>query len=233
MTKPELPASRPLSIALGTPDLQSCRIKIESYTGDTLSVAYRGLPGNQSFTYGNFVAVWESTVIPWSTPPLATQPISSNSPSGTAEIGGLTITKNSYIVGYAVGPETAATCASAILNVGGLTAAPSSVEIGLNNVGTHSISVSYRALSGYLPQANGNWVGLWRGHVSPYNAPETPLAEVAIPTNSTEGNLPINGVPIAIKSTYTLIYFIGKSRTEAAAILTFDTADLAPCWLVA
>ncbi len=75
---------------------------------------------------------------------------------------------------------------------------------------------------GYLPHSYNNWVGLWKGYASPYNAPK-PLGLVEIPTDASQGSVGINDVAIGVETTYTLIYFAGPHQTDAAAILTFDT----------
>jgi hypothetical protein len=215
---------RRIAVALGSPKLQTFGVSIKNFTADTVFVAYQGLPGNQPHCYQNFVAIWEATVIPWTVKPLTQMTIPEDRESGDVVIDRLTITKSSYIVGYGVGSEITTICASAQLHAGGLRAAPTFVQIGLNHVGTDSISINYQTLPGYLPHSYKNWIGLWQGYASPYDAPE-PLAKACIPTDSSEGNLGINDVPMGINTTYTLIYFVGPERTEAAAILTFNTSD--------
>lgn len=215
-------------MALGSPDLQITTVAIQNYTSDIVFIKYSGLPANQPSSYQNFVAIWEATSIPWSQDPIQKTPIPQNSQIGTVVISGLTITTSSYIVGYGVGPEIPSICACAPLNVGGLRAPPTSVQIAPIGVGPNSVAVQYRTLGGYLPATYDNWIGLWRGYVSPYNSPK-PLGTVRIPTDSTEGSVAINGVDIGINLPYTLIYFMGGSdrpqgNTQAAAILTFDSS---------
>lgn len=211
-----------IEVTLGSPDLSICHISVENYTADTVTVRYQGLPGNQAHTYQNFIAIWEASVIPWTVPPVERTPIGQNGQSGTMTINDLTITRSRYTIGYGTGKEISTICASARLDAGGLHAAPTSVRIGLNHVGTHSVSVNYQTLSGYLPHTYGNWIGLWRGYISPYNAP-VPLGSVSISNDASEGNVGINDVVMGINTAYTLVYFVGRERTEAAAILTFVT----------
>lgn len=216
------------SLLAGAPQLNQVSVQIEAYTSDAVVLNFTGLPANQPQTYKNFVAIWEATVIPWTAPPLKKIEIPFNKQSGTFIIDGLTTTKSSYIVGYGVGPAVTTICASSLLNAGDVQQPPSSIQIGLKYVGANSVAVTYQTLSGYLPRTSDNWVGLWRGSVSPYNSPK-PLAVAPVPSDSTEGTLAINNVEIALDSTYTLIYFMGGSasttnNTAAAAILTFNTA---------
>jgi hypothetical protein len=219
-----------LAVALSTPVLQSTTVSIENYTADTVTAKYVGLPGNQPSINKNFLAIWQDSVIPWSTPPDASKVIPLNRPTGTVTLSGLTITMNTYIVGYGVGPGSSTICASAILSAGGLRGAPSSIQLGLVYVGTDTVVVNYATLSGYLPAKNHNWIGLWRGYASPYET-TAPAGSVQIPTDVTSASVAIDGVAIAINSPYTLIYFMGdpenqKTNTLAAAILTFETAGL-------
>jgi hypothetical protein len=221
----------------GTPKLNTVGVEIEAYSADTVALKYTGLPGNRPQTYKNFVAIWSATVIPWTAPPLRQVEIPSNSESGTVIIDGLTITKSGYIIGYGVGSTITTICASAVMNPGDQTSpaaapSPQSVQINVQYVGTNSVAVTYQALTGYLPHTSDNWVGLWRGMVSPYNSPK-PLGVAVIPKDSTEGTVAINNVEIGINSTYTLIYFMGNSalsqnNTMAAAMLTFNTSESNP-----
>jgi hypothetical protein len=154
---------------------------------------------------------------------LAQVAIGQNAEQGTLVISGLTVTRSSYIVGYSVGPDITDICCSSLISTGGLLGAPSVVSISLENLGSTSLSIHYQTLSGYLPQQYGNWIGLWKGYVSPYNA-STPVATVMLNSNSSEGTVGMNNVPLGINSNYTLIYFMGKDLSTAAAILNFNTS---------
>jgi hypothetical protein len=212
-----------LAVSLGTPQLQTCSVEINDFTAETVTVTYNGLPGNQPAIYKNYVAIWEATVVPWGVLPIQKTNITQNLQSGTITLTGLTITKNSYIVGYSVGSSDTDICASAVLHAGGLRAAPMNVQMGIAYVGTNSVSVNYQTLAGYLPMKYKNWIGLWKGYAYPYNASE-PLGKIAITSDSSEGTTAINNVSMGIDSTYTLIYFVGENTDEAAAILTFNTS---------
>lgn len=218
-------ASSRLLVKLDASALETCSVAIPYYDADTVTVAYTGLPGNQPETYKNFVAIWEASMIPWNIPPLAKCSVEQNAESGTIVIGGLTITKNSYIVGYGVGPDITDICCSAIISAGGLRVPSMQVIISLEYIGSSSLSIHYQTLAGYLPQQYNNWIGLWKGYASPYNAP-APVASIAVNNNSNEGTVGMNNVPLGINSNYTLIYFMGKELTTAAAILNFNTSDL-------
>lgn len=55
---------QPLAVAIETAKLNTCKIEITSFTGESITVAFSGLPANQPSTYKNFIAIWESSVIP-------------------------------------------------------------------------------------------------------------------------------------------------------------------------
>jgi hypothetical protein len=213
----------PLSVALGTPIQSQCSIGIDGYSGTTVDLSYRGLPANQPESYRNFVAIWQSTVVPWRVPPLKQVFIPDNAESGTLVMDGLQITNSNYILAYSVGPALSDICASAVLGIGGQLGRTDAVAVSLNGVGTTSLSVHYVTLSGYLPATNQNRIGLWTGLVSPYDPPPC-LATVAVPQDVNEGDVAINGIAVTIDTTYTLVYFMGTAQTTAAAILSFTTA---------
>ncbi|OMP75666.1 hypothetical protein BW716_29070 [[Flexibacter] sp. ATCC 35208] len=210
-------------VELNNTNLDTCSVTIPYFDGDTVTVNYKGLPGNQPETYKNFVAIWEASIIPWTVPPLAQLSIEQNYEQGTLTIGGLTITRSAYIVGYGVGPDISNICCSSIISAGGYLAAPTQVAISLNYLGINSLSIHYQTLAGYQPMQYNNWIGLWKGYASPYNA-DAPIATVNINSNANEGTIGMNNVPLGINSNYTLIYFMGKENSMAAAILNFNTS---------
>lgn len=213
-----------LSVSLGTPSLGQCALRVDNFTGSTVSVSYRGLPGDRARSYGQFVAIWQATIIPWTEAPIAKMTIPEDSESGSIVLSNLSIVSASYIVGFGTGPSLTTIAASALVSAGGLRDAPTSVAIGINAIGSTSLSVHYRTLTGALPRTYGHHLALWKGYASPYNAPK-PLADVAVDSDSSEGDVGVNDVLLAIKTTYTLAYFTGKEVTSAAAILTFDTSS--------
>ncbi|MCF6404886.1 hypothetical protein L3C95_18445 [Chitinophaga filiformis] len=217
-------ADQRLAVGLDSTNLDLCSVAVTFVDGETVVVDYSGLPGNQPATYKNFVAIWENSVIPWTAPPLLAVPILENGQQGSVTFEGLTITRNAYIVGYAVGPEITNICCSSIISAGGLLAAPTQVSISLNFVGTDMLSIHYQTLAGYLPLQYNNWIGLWKGYASPYNA-DTPLAIAMINSNASEGTANMPNVLLEPHTNYSLIYFMGKERTMAAAILNFNTSD--------
>ena len=205
---------------------------IEKYSADTVSLRYKGLPGNQPYSYGNFVAIWESTTIPWASRPLSHQRIPQNSQMGSYEMDGLTITKNAYIVGYGVGSMITDICAVARISTAKLIPPPDYVYLSIFKISIHSLVVHYFTLSGYLPKTYGNWIGLWEGFASPYNAPK-PVKRIRVKSNANQGTLEIKDIELKSNTIYTLVYFMGADQgkgwprilSNAAAILNFQTAN--------
>lgn len=219
-----------LLVALATPNLQTCSLIIENYTADTVSLKYNTLNGNQPYTYLNSVMIWEAAVIPWGVPPIAQERIPQNGQSGTFVMSGFTISSNQYIIGYAVGENETEICTTAQISAGGLRAPATSVYISIAGIGTNSFTVNYYTLYGYLPKAYGNWIGLWEGYASPYNAPK-PLAKAKVRSNANQGTVTFEDVQLNPDSVYTLVYFMGpdegegwpRTLTNAAAILNVQT----------
>jgi hypothetical protein len=224
MSMLQLPRLR--SLASVQPSQSQVSISVPNFGASWLSVAYKTLPGNTPKTNSNFLAIWESTVIPWPIPPLAKQPVIGDTQDGSVTFSNLTIQSKAYIVGYAVGPDITDICATAVIYVGGQTGGPSdqfSTSIGIVSVLSDTVVVQYTCCPGYQPQAAKNWVGIWQGNTVPYYA-GNPLYQQAVTSTSTQGAVVMNGLTLAISTQYTLAYFVGPDVTDAAAILTFTTS---------
>lgn len=223
-TGPQEMQDSQLGIALGSIEESTCSIKIEDYSGDSVSVSYSGLPGNHPKDNKNFVAIWQASIIPWQNPDFNPVFIENNNEQGSLVLDGLTITKNSYIVGLSVGPKLTDICTSTILRAGGLVTAPTTVLIGLDHIGANSLTIHYETLAGYHPKTYNNWIGLWKGYASPYN-PHDLVGTVNIKEDSNQGSIGMNNLQLGINTEYTLVYFMGKENTTAACILNFNTND--------
>ncbi|MDQ7981741.1 hypothetical protein QYH69_31445 [Paraburkholderia sp. SARCC-3016] len=197
-----------------------CAAIITGSSGTTVDVSYAGLPGNQPKLYGDFVALWENSVVPWTIAAAARLGIPTDAEIGTLVLTGVSVSTTPYTVGYAVGPKVDDVCASALLAADGSTGVVDAVTLQLASIGTTSLTFRYHTLSGYLPATAGNWVGLWRGRASPYNAP-APVARVNVVHDVTDDNAVIQGVTLSPGEIYTAIYFMGESLTTAAALLNF------------
>ena len=222
----------PLSIALATPSLQTCSLVIENYTADTVSLKYNTLSGNQPYTNENTVKIWESSVIPWGTDPLTSERVPQDGQSGTMVLGGVVITDNPYIIGYAVGEDVSEICTTAAISAGGLRDPTDYVYLSVASISETSLTLNYYTLYGYLPKAYGNWIGLWEGYASPFLAPR-PLAKTRVRSNSNQGTVTMSDLELKPDTVYTLVYFMGPDEgsgwprplTNGAAILNIQTVE--------
>jgi hypothetical protein len=217
-------SARALVTALAPqPSVSQVSITLAGFSSTTITVAYVTLPANNPKSNGNFVAVWESTILPWPQPPLATAAVTGTGQQGAVVLTGLSVQQKAYIVGYAVGPNISDICATATLFVGGQQGNTFSASIGLSAITSDTLVVHYQMPSGYQPATNNNWVGLWPGTVSPYYTPP-PQAVQPVTSYSDEGDVAMSNLGLTISTPYTLIYFMGKTQNEAAAIVNFTTA---------
>ena len=224
-----------LSVVVGSPNLQTCSLIIESLSADTISVKYATLDGNQPETYNNHVMIWESSVIPWSVPPITSELVPSNGQNGSFVMGGFVLNANEYIVGYAVGEDVSEIVTTALIAPGAQLVPATTVYISLSSISETALTVNYFTLYGYLPQYYGNWIGLWEGYASPYFAVK-PLATAKVLSNSNQGQVTMNNLKLQPGQVYTLVYFMGpdsgkgwpRAITNAATILSFETEESAP-----
>ncbi|MEC5142991.1 hypothetical protein [Chitinophaga sp. 212800010-3] len=218
-------------VELTASTLYTTTLVVSNVAADSIDVDYTTMPGNQPNTYGNFLAIWQNAgSIPWNTDPLKTFPIPTNTPSGSANFGGLDINNSSYIIGYAVGPTLNPTgsvqkygniCGTATIpekSTGENTIFTSGIsEI---KVGTTSFSFQFDLPDGVLPQSNGAWAGVWRGeNPSYYSTP--PQASIALTPNFSSGRAAFNNISIGRGQTYTVAIFMsglqtGGSNTQRA-----------------
>ena len=198
---------------------ESTMIRVAAITGDGVILVYSSLPGNDPSAYGNFVAVWEDSIIPYSKPPLQKIPISGNTPKGSLAVQNLMPDKNEYIFGYAVGPRVGDICAYAYI-------APDKPEIAFSSTLTltlitpDSIVLSYSLPPGCDPVQNSASVALWRGSIGSYTKP--PLANAAITDDASTGNVALTNLQIIYGMTYTAAILMSHNPTSMAAWVTFQ-----------
>jgi len=209
-------------------------LTVNFVTADSIGISYDTMPGNMPNTYGNFLAIWQNqNQIPWNQEPLKAQPIPTNTQAGSLVFPGLSVTNNSYIIGYSVGPEkTDGPKYGNICSTAFVPAKADSVPtpyqyfqtyLVLQYVGTTSVAVQFYTPTGYQPASNKNWMGLWRGETASYTNP--PDWQTKIPVDSNFGTAAFNNVSIGRGLTYTVGYFMsdGKQSTLACS-LTFTNA---------
>lgn len=218
----------PLPEAAAGADLTHFTVEAKSVTGDGIIVRYCGIAGNLPKTYGNTLALWGSSLPNLSSKPLKVVPITANDQPNDMNID-YGISQTSYCVTYQVGGDMTTMSALVQLQTNCPAVSPPNqvnvqipnyVDIEIDQVTTNSIRVFYSTLPGYQPNKYQNWVGLWQGYASPYDSSD-PLAKAVVTNNFTEGFVTISNVPISSKFTYTLIYFTGPAKTNAASLIYF------------
>ncbi|WP_052293805.1 hypothetical protein [Azospirillum sp. B510] len=240
------------------------KLSVLNVTSDTATIGYRSLPANRPKSYGDFLAIWQGRMIPWRAPPLARITIPQDTDSGSVVLSGFTLANLDYVVGYGTGPAISTIAASVPIppvtgesaEGGTSTANPapgqpgSSVTMTLASQTSEALAVRYATLPGYQPASYGNWIGIWPGQMSPYNAFK-PLACADVPSDANLGTVAMNGLSLGAEETYTLVYFTGPAApasdgkaapgcaaawsdggqtpdtTQAAAMLVFQTASRA------
>lgn len=208
--------------AIVVKDVQSfvTRLDVNYVTADSIGLTFDTMPGNQPSNYGNYVAIWQNqNMIPWNQDPLKKQQITKNTQRGSANFTDLDLAKNSYIVGYSVGPEKAAAEGPKFGNICSTAFVPTQAKetVGeyptfqtnliLQYVGIDSVAVQFLTPAGYKPATNKNWMGLWRGEVASYINPPDWSTPITLDTN--RGTAGFNNVSIGRGLIYTIGYFMG------------------------
>ena len=197
-------------------------LSITHFSGNTLSLRYNTLPGNQSGQNYNSFWFWRSSEVPWNTAPERMVMLPQNATqSGSYVLDSISVNiLTSYIACYSLDSTAKQICACSTLDGMTDSITNSWVDISLLNVSANAIVFKYETLPGYLPQAYGNWFGIWKGSASPYNY-YPPLAQGVPLDNSSASTATLNNLSLEANQMYTLIYFLGSNPTTAAVIVTF------------
>lgn len=161
---------------------EGVKFRIVEIGGDYVTIKYQTLSGNNPNAYGNYVAEWRVPYdeVPWGTEPEKTCSVSSSSPTGSFSMDDLELTEDGYIFGYSVVPlkdDVYNFCATAYIPS---TMPLESVDTDLNieycdpklellSVNTDTVRIKYSLPTGYSPQDNDNWIGLWEGTPDVYH----------------------------------------------------------------
>ena len=83
------------------------KFTVEDVTGDSLTINYHTLVGNNPSKNGNYIAIWQGDdlQIPWGVSPLCMGEIDSSDRDDSYFKDGLNLTKRSYVVGYSVASQ--------------------------------------------------------------------------------------------------------------------------------
>jgi hypothetical protein len=199
--------------------------------GNSIQYDWSTMPGNQPQTNANAVFLWQTRaqMIP-STAPQSTQPVGSNAEDGSDSFSGLTVTTESYLIGYGVGADVANICATVFIpTLGGGDPVPQEPSVSLGVMGPTSLSFLYALPQGTNPAANGDWAGLWegQGESALYSLPPT----WSVPINSAQpsDNGAFTNIALKRNTVYTVGYFKGgysktkPKQTTLACSTTFNT----------
>ncbi|KZL88483.1 hypothetical protein [Clostridium magnum] len=208
---------------------------IDYVTGDKIGISYDTLPNNMPNTYGNYIALWQNTdTIPWNQEPLKKQIIDTNTQNGSIAFSGLEITNQSYIIGYAVGPEKPSPqqkygniCSTAFIPATGSQYEYFYANLTLTSHKPTSVAVDFQIPVGSMPMTNKAWLGMWRSSQAAYNNP--PDYATPVDVDAETGTVAFNDIKLLRRMTYTIALFMdgwqgaGKQngQTTMAATLTF------------
>jgi hypothetical protein len=226
---PEAPGVTPHLVVPDPVVLEIVTIKIIEFKSQIVTVEYKTLSGNHPKSNGNKLWLWGGTVVDWSHPNLGTKKlIPSNDEMGWVTMD-VELGHKSYTFGYSVTGEVLGICASTLLEIARpkLMLAPTSVTLEIDTLDPDRLVIRYATLRGYRPQSAGNWLGLWKGDILPWDV--QPPTAVAFPEDDANEGVATFLATLRPRSTYTVVYFMADKEnqtqnTSAAAILRFDTS---------
>ncbi|MQY09300.1 hypothetical protein [Actinomadura macrotermitis] len=188
------------------------------------------MPGNRPKKNGNKVYIWESNSpnIPRTQDPRET-PVNIDRPDGDGSFS-VELTTQSYLLGYAVGPDVENVCATVFvpaLGDGDPEIYPPTITLG--RIGTNVLTFTYSMPGGSQPLADNDWVGLWENQTSPSLYTLPPKWFDQLPENTARGEGFLRNVRLLRQTPYILGYFKGgydatrPVQTTLACALTFQT----------
>ncbi len=217
---------------------QHVELKVTFISADAVNLHFAGLTNNDPNKFSNFAGIWQDTAIEYDTAPAQKFPFDSNyhNRSGDFNFQSLTINKEPYTVGYAVGPQLDGgqkfgnMCSAAYIPSGASDPSDCTYEpttLALGYLGSSSVAVKFKAPRGYNAKTNGCWIGIWRDAVS-YTT--NPAAAAKIDIDASSGTGAINGFQMGVGNTYAIAIFMAgwnedpakRSKTNMASVLTFD-----------
>lgn len=203
-------------------------IKVLSQAKDQILVDCNGIAGNRPMSNENSIALWDTTVPTTKDRPLRLYHCKTEDQPNRRTLQ-FEFEPLNYGLTYQVGPDATTMCALAVIANAptAIAALPLDVRLTLRAVTRTSIQVQYSVLSGYLPRANGNWIGLWHGSASPYTGVR-PAASLDIPDDQNMGVVTLDNLNILTDFSYTLVYVMKQPGTPgmplaAGSILYFST----------
>ncbi|MCG1048663.1 hypothetical protein [Mycetohabitans sp. B6] len=234
-----------IQLQLGKQTPSNVMQEIREINSNYILEEYGGPDGNKPAEYSNYLFVWNGSQVPWNETPLIELGAEKDGMPISQE--GFKFTNQQYIIGYSVGPNVNSpneknsdgaspyrnVCATAVLpanwKLEDIIIDPSNLSV--STISTRVVTFTFKFPNGFNPGANKSWIGLFNGHVIPYDL--DPFAFVPITTTTSLGSVAIGQLAISPGETYTAaLYTCGydkdfakrrESKRRIAATLVFDT----------
>lgn len=205
---------------------KSIQITGKIYSKNLMTIDWVSLPDNLPATNGNILSVWQNTGLPWGqgTNPIQKTQIQTDSQYGD-QIFEFPIERKPYIVAYGTSDTGSAWAATLQFNPGSAEGIPviSTIELVQGSLGNNSLITQFSTPPGNNPNANKNWIGLWKGTKVTYDGSNR-IAKVDIESSFAQDMQKMNGLELTINTTYTLGYACGPKDSDLSAFVTFTTA---------
>jgi hypothetical protein len=202
-------------------------------TDDRIPFEYRTIRGNKPEKYDNTVFVWQVSqpAIPCGTPPLKEWDVRGDSENGGSVFDGLDVVHNSYLLGYAVGPDPKNACAVVFVPAkGGSDPLVVSPMVTMTWCLPKRVYFDYVLPVGSRPDEDRDWVGFWKDQISAnlYVAP--PDWFVPVRSHEAKGDGFLDNIPLEQGHFYTLGYFKGGHRDYNPIQTTLACATTMRYW---
>ena len=187
-----------------------------------IGVIFDTVPGNLPATNGNLVAIWQSAGIPYGQKPMQKQSITKNDPTGD-QIFEFPIQRKPYVVAYGTSDTGTAWAGTVQFTPGhGVEGVTFVTQVDVAAAGNDSLNANFKTPTGNVPNANGNWIGLWKGPMPTFDGTNR-IKKVDISASTAEGFQSMSGLSLLMNTTYCLAYAVGPKDSDLAAWVTFVT----------
>jgi hypothetical protein len=201
---------------------QSIGLKATILDPNHVGVTFSTVPGNLTSTNGNLVALWQSDGIPYGQAPTQKKAITKNEPTGD-QIFEFPIQRKPYVIAYGTSDTGKAWAGTVQFTPGqGTVGVPFVTKIDVRAAGADSLLAEFKTPLRNVPNANGNWVGLWKA-ASPTFDGANRIKKVDVSASTADGTQSISGLELLMDTTYCLAYAVGPKDTDLAAWVTFTT----------
>lgn len=212
----------PLTLRLDQTPPSYTHLRIDTVSSSSVVLRYETLAGNKPKSNGNMLLVAQGTHVPAGPSDISLYPVVLDDADGYQTITNLDFASGPYVLGYTVGPRLDTVASVIILYIDGRSSPPFPTTIGLVAANANSVLVNYRTSYKYRPESYGNWLGLFEGGDAPFIQPREAYRTMKVSGDAPEGELAFNGLELVRGRLYTLVYYTGPNRTEAACALTFS-----------